>query len=196
MAAVAGTAVLAGGYLLDRRIAAAEAENRALAERARRWEAPAREAEALRQQIGAVSRRGSALDTLLQNRGRPARLLDALASHVPRGIQLRSVGQRDDTVTIEGVARGHERVAALMRELEPAPWLARVDLLESRTAASGPGAAGGAVDRMEAEPRFDFAVRLVHRAFATAANVDGANVDSSGASMPAPARDGSPDGAG
>lgn len=188
MAAVAATAVLAGGYVLDRRIAGAEAENRALAERTRRWEVPAHEAEALRQQIGAASRRGSALDTLLQSRGRPAQLLDALASHVPRGIQLRSVGQRDDTVTIEGVARGHEQVASLMRVLEPAPWLARVELIESRAEAPVPGAAAAGAG---AEPRFAFAVRLVYRPCATAAKVGTA-----GACAPTPARDGSPYGAG
>lgn len=165
-AGVAGVAVLLGGYLLDARVAGIEAQHRALGERTRQWEGPARDAARLRQQIAAVGRRGGALDALLQERGRPARLLDALARQVPRGVRLRSLSQQGDTVTIDGVARHHERVAALVRELEPAPWLARVELIESRAQSPSPGAAQGAAD--EAEALVAFSVRLVYRALATA----------------------------
>ncbi len=152
--------MLLGGYGVDRRIAAVGVENRALAERARQWEAPARDAARLRQEIDVASRRGRALDALLRNRVRPAQLLDALARLVPPGVHLGAVSQQNDTVTIEGVARRHERVAALLRAFEPLPWLARAELIESRAASSGAGAAGTADD---AAAGFAFSVRLVYR---------------------------------
>ncbi len=185
-AGLAGAVVLVGGYGFDRRIAAVEEENRALAERARQWEAPAREAARLRQEIAAVSRRGSALDALLQDRGRPARLLDALARRVPRGVHLRGVSQRDGTVTIDGVARHHERVAALVRELEPLPWLATAELIESRSESSAAGTAG------DPTAGFAFSVRLVYRALDS-----GGTGDTAGASTPtSPPQHRSPHGAG
>lgn len=162
-AGVAGAAVLMGGHVIDRRIAAVEAEHRALGERARQWEGPAREAARLRQEIAAVSRHGGALDALLHERSRPAWLLDALARQVPRGVHLRGVSQQGDTVTIDGAARHHERVAALVRELEPSPWLASVDLIESRAAPPGRGAAN------DGDALVAFSVRLVYRPFATGA---------------------------
>ncbi len=187
-AAVAGTAVLVGGYVIDWRIAAVEGEHRELGERARQWEGPVREAAQLRQEIAAVSRRGGALDALLQDRGRPAQLLDALARQVPRGVQLRSVNQQDDMVTIEGVARHHERVAALVRELEPAPWLAHVDLIESRAQSPAPAAVG------EGDALVAFSARLVYRPFASGAS--GAS-GATGASAPPPrSQQRSPHGAG
>lgn len=154
--------MLVGGYVLDRRIAAVEGENRALAERARQWEVPAREAARLRQEIAAVSRRGSVLDALLHDRVRPAQLLDALSRHVPRGVHLRSVSRQGDTVTIEGAARHHERVAALVRAFEPLPWLARAELIESRSTSTGVGTGG------DPAAAFAFSVRLVYRPVDTA----------------------------
>ncbi|UXC36287.1 PilN domain-containing protein [Cupriavidus gilardii] len=178
-AGFAGAAVLVGGYGVDRRIAAVERENRTLAEQARQWEAPAREAARLRQEITVASRRGSALDALLSDRLRPARLLDALARHVPPGIQLRNIGQQGDTVTIEGVARRHERVAALLRGFEPLPWLARAELIESRAESFEAGTAGTA----DQAAGFAFSVRLVYRPF------DTTGTDSTvGASTPTPAQ--------
>lgn len=171
--------MLVGGYGVDRRIAAVERENRTLAERARQWEAPAREAARLRQEIAVASRRGSALDALLSDRLRPVRLLDALARHVPPGVQLRNIGQQGDTVTIEGVARRHERVAALLRGFEPLPWLARAELIESRAESFEAGTAGTA----DQAAGFAFSVRLVYRPFDTT-GTDG----TVGASTPTPAQ--------
>jgi type IV pilus assembly protein PilN len=144
--------LLAGlGYAgLQQRTAVQQQRNDLLAAETAALEAPLQAVARLRGDIAALQWRGKVLDDLAFQRAQPVQMLEALARHVPAGVQLISLRQHGDQVTLAGAAQGSAEVAALLAGLAQAtPVLQQPTLVEMK-------AAGGADPRR----RFDFTLEL------------------------------------
>ncbi|WP_157268462.1 PilN domain-containing protein [Azohydromonas aeria] len=154
LAASAGVGLLVAllGYAaLQQRTAAQQRRNDLLMAEAAALEAPLQAAARLRADIAALQSRRQALLALQFERRRPVLLLQALSRHAGAGVQLTSLRQRGDRVTLGGVALGSAEVAALVSTLAgAAPVLRQPTLVELKAAA--PTAA--------APRRFEFAIEL------------------------------------
>lgn len=65
------------------------------------------------------------LDELKKSRGGPVRMLDALATAIPKYVSLRDFTEQDNRVTINGAAKSHDDVAEFMRSLNTIVWTPR-----------------------------------------------------------------------
>jgi type IV pilus assembly protein PilN len=155
---------------LQQRTAAQQQRNEMLAAEVAALEVPVQAAAKLRADIAALQLRRQALDDLAFQRTRPVRLLEALARHTPAGVQLASLRQHGDDVTLAGSALGSPEVAALLSALAQAhPLLQQPTLVEMKAVAGA-----------ESRRRFDFTLELrlqrppaaVHEAAPAAAGAD------------------------
>jgi type IV pilus assembly protein PilN len=98
---------------------------------------------ALRAEIEALKARQLAVEGLQTDRNIPVHLLDELVKQTPEGIYLTSVKQNGQVVLVTGMAQTNERVSEFLRNtLYNSPWLERPELVEIKTTAAAPGAAG------------------------------------------------------
>ena len=97
----------------------------------------------LRAEIEALKARQKAVEGLQTDRNTPVYLLDELVKQTPEGVYLTSIKQNGQVVLITGMAQTNERVSEFLRNtLYNSPWLERPELVEIKTATSGPVAAG------------------------------------------------------
>ncbi len=70
-------------------------------------------------------------------RSRPGvvHLFDELARTLPNGVYLTGITQKDQTVTVTGVAQSNARVSAFMRNVDESKWIGspRLDVISSKT---------------------------------------------------------------
>ncbi|HSR63724.1 MAG TPA: PilN domain-containing protein [Gammaproteobacteria bacterium] len=64
-----------------------------------------------------------AIEQLQGNRPLIVRLFDELVTSLPDGVSLTQVSQKDNKITIDGVAESNARVSSFMRNLESSDWL-------------------------------------------------------------------------
>jgi type IV pilus assembly protein PilN len=69
-----------------------------------------------------VKKKLAVLDTLRKGRNGPVRMLDALASAMPKKVWLKNFLESSNKVTIDGSAVSHDEVAELMRGLGSMVW--------------------------------------------------------------------------
>jgi len=92
----------------------------------------------LKQEIEALRARQEAVETLQHDRTVPVHVLDEIVKHVPEGVQLRQLKQRDRKVTLSGYAQSNDRVSSLLRSLaHETPWLERPELVEIKAVTLG-----------------------------------------------------------
>jgi len=87
----------------------------------------------LKDQINNVLERKRIVENLQTDRSQAVVVLDELARQLPEGLYLKSVKQRGDVITMQGVADTNARVATLVRNLEASDWLERPVLIEIKT---------------------------------------------------------------
>jgi len=160
LVAIAGAvATFAGGFAIDRRIAAQQERNDFIGAENARLDAQIAEIRTLRDEIAALRARQQAVENLQSDRTVPVRLFDELARLVPEGLYLRSLKQDGARVALVGHARTNERVAELLRNLaERSPWLERPELGEIKEVLV-PAAPG----QKEGRPLFEFSVNALVR---------------------------------
>jgi type IV pilus assembly protein PilN len=91
----------------------------------------------LKQQQAAVKDKLAVLDKLKAGRAGPVRLLDELASIVPKRLWLNKVDEKEKVVTFDGSAAAIDDVSLFMSGLERSPYFSGVEL--KRTAAKPQG---------------------------------------------------------
>ena len=84
----------------------------------------------LKDKIKEVLERKQAVENLQSNRSQAVIILDELTRQLPEGMYLRSVNQKDLTITLEGIADTNARVATLVRNLSGSQWLESPALVE------------------------------------------------------------------
>ncbi|MGL6108534.1 MAG: PilN domain-containing protein [Rubrivivax sp.] len=158
--AVFGLAVAGVWYgVLQQMTSAQQSRNDFLKAEITRLELQIKDIAALRAEIEALKARQLAVEGLQTDRNIPVHLLDELVKQTPEGVYLTSIKQSGQGVLVTGMAQTNERVSEFLRNtLYSSPWLERPELIEIKSAASTPPAAG-ATGR---EPRRlnEFSMRL------------------------------------
>ncbi|MCP5479428.1 MAG: PilN domain-containing protein [Rhodanobacteraceae bacterium] len=68
------------------------------------------------------------IEQLQANRSQMVHLFDELVRTIPEGVQLGSIKQNGDQLTLEGVSQSSARVSTYMRKLESSGWMSKPDL--------------------------------------------------------------------
>ncbi len=93
----------------------------------------------LQAQRDAMAAEHETLDALTRGRDRPVRLLSVISQVVdPLDVWLRQMQATDEKVTLSGVARAHEGIWELAKNLEHTDMLGPVDVFEIQTHAAQP----------------------------------------------------------
>ncbi len=69
-----------------------------------------------------------AIERLQGNRPLVVRLFDEVVTSLPEGVSLEKLSQKNNTVTINGVAQSNARVSSFMRKLDTSQWLQNPEL--------------------------------------------------------------------
>ena len=79
--------------------------------------------------------RMKAIETLQTSRPIIVHLFDELVSTLPEGVYIKGVSQKDDVVTIKGVAQSNARVSNYMRNVEASEWVKdpKLTIIQSKT---------------------------------------------------------------
>jgi type IV pilus assembly protein PilN len=91
----------------------------------------------IKQQQAAVKDKLAVLDRLKANRAGPVRLLDELASLVPKRVWLKRFEEKDKTVTFDGSASTIEDVSTFMAALQRSPYFSAVELKKTTARSEG-----------------------------------------------------------
>jgi type IV pilus assembly protein PilN len=142
--AVIGLAVAGTWYMvLLQMTATQQSRNDFLKAEITRLELQIKDIAMLRAEIDALKARQLAVEGLQTDRNMPVYLLDELVKQTPEGVYLTSVKQNGQVVLVTGMAQTNERVSEFLRNtLYSSPWLEKPELIEIKTVASTPGAAG------------------------------------------------------
>jgi type IV pilus assembly protein PilN len=163
-AAVAASAVLglviAGAWyaVLMHLTSAQQSRNDFLKAEIGRLELQIKDIATLRAEIEALKARQKAVEGLQTDRNMPVYLLDELVKQTPEGVYLTSIKQTGQAVLVSGMAQTNERVSEFLRNtLDNSPWLEKPELVEIKTVATAPGAAGAAREQRRLN---EFSMRL------------------------------------
>ncbi|EIJ42926.1 Tfp pilus assembly protein PilN [Beggiatoa alba B18LD] len=82
----------------------------------------------------ALIERMNVIQQLEASRPLSVRLMDEMVLRVPEGIYFTTMTQKQDIITIEGVAQSDARVSSLMRQLDSSPYLTNptVEFIENK----------------------------------------------------------------
>lgn len=89
----------------------------------------------LKDQISAMLERKQVVENLQTNRSQAVVVLDELSRQLPDGMYLKSIKQRGNVISIEGVADTNARVATLVRNLTNSTWMESPNLVEIKSVA-------------------------------------------------------------
>jgi type IV pilus assembly protein PilN len=163
-AAVAASAVLglviAGAWyaVLMHLTSAQQSRNDFLKAEIGRLELQIKDIATLRAEIEALKARQKAVEGLQTDRNMPVYLLDELVKQTPEGVYLTSIKQTGQAVLVSGMAQTNERVSEFLRNtLYNSPWLEKPELVEIKTVAAAPGAAGAVREQRRLN---EFSMRL------------------------------------
>lgn len=85
-------------------------------------EAEIKEIEGLEKKRDSLLARKKVIEELQANRTQMVHLFDEMVKTVPNGVFLLNIKQNGNSISLEGYAQSHSRVAAYMRQLEKSEW--------------------------------------------------------------------------
>ncbi|MFC4729395.1 PilN domain-containing protein [Coralloluteibacterium thermophilus] len=136
-------ASLLGGYLLvsvyDGRIDRQNARIAYLQNEITQLDAQIREIEELDRQKARLLDRKRVIEELQANRSQMVHLFDQLVRTIPDGVQLLSIKQNGENLTLEGLSQSNARVSAYMRSLDASGWMTSPDLAVIEAKGDNPG---------------------------------------------------------
>jgi type IV pilus assembly protein PilN len=76
------------------------------------------------------------IQQLQRSRPQSVHLMDQLVYTLPDGVYLSKITQKDQSLTMSGVAQSNARVSAYMRNIDNSQWMARpkLDVIETKDA--------------------------------------------------------------
>jgi len=87
----------------------------------------------LKDQISIMLERKQVVENLQTNRSQAVVVLDEISRQLPEGMYLKSIKQKDNVISIEGVADTNARVATLVRNLSVSNWMESPNLVEIKS---------------------------------------------------------------
>jgi type IV pilus assembly protein PilN len=119
-------------YIADA-ISYQESRNNYLTEQIKAAEAKIEEIKELEQKKERLIERMSVIQELEKSRPQVVHLFDELVKQVPQGVYFTEMEQKDDKITLKGVAQSDARVSSLMSNIEISPWLTNPKIYEIKT---------------------------------------------------------------
>lgn len=129
MAAFVGTIIVAallvflGSYLVGKQISGQQNRNSYLQGEIKKLDRDIASIEGLEATRDSLLARKNVIEQLQENRSLMVHLFNSLATTVPEGIRLQTVGQQGSALTIKGVSESETRVSDYMSNIEAAEWL-------------------------------------------------------------------------
>lgn len=87
----------------------------------------------LKDQISTMLDRKQVVENLQTNRSQAVVVLDELSRQLPEGMYLKSIKQKGNLISIEGVADTNARIATLVRNLSASSWMESPNLIEIKS---------------------------------------------------------------
>ncbi|MEQ1600850.1 MAG: PilN domain-containing protein [Methylophilaceae bacterium] len=128
-----GAVVFAGQTLIDSRVNAQTERNARLETANAQLEKEIEEIKTLKGQIQDVLSRKQVVENLQTNRSQAVVVLDEISRKLPEGMYLKSIKQKANLITTEGVADTNARVATLVRNLSSSEWMENPGLVEIKS---------------------------------------------------------------
>jgi len=97
----------------------------------------------LRKEIKSLLARKNVVEELQGTRSDVVHLMDQMLRILPEGVYLKTLKQKDDTISLVGFAQSSARVSTLMRAIENSPWLDSPSLQQIQAVKGGAQAGGG-----------------------------------------------------
>jgi len=89
-----------------------------------RYQDRQKELDSLKKQEEMLKQKLAVIDTLMQNRDLPVRILNELAVRIPSDkMWIKNLSQKGGILTLTGVARGNETIAQFMEALAKSPYI-------------------------------------------------------------------------
>ena len=105
----------------------------------KRYEAQIVEIKDLKAQIDALLARQKAVEDIQADRNTPVRLLTELTNNLPQGVALSKLAQRDQELTLEGMAQTNENLSQFLDNLGKAGgWFSKPELQVSEVQSLNP----------------------------------------------------------
>ena len=120
-----------------------ESRNNYLTEQIKEAEAKIAEIKELEQKKERLIERMSVIQELEKSRPQVVHLFDELVKQVPQGVYFTKMEQKDDKITLEGIAQSDARVSSLMSNVEISPWLTNPKIYQITSDKSGNTDNGG-----------------------------------------------------
>jgi type IV pilus assembly protein PilN len=122
----------------------AQRQNQAtLEQEIKRFEKQIIEIKDLESQIASLLARQKAVEDIQSDRNSPVRLLSELGKNTPQGVAITKLSQKDQDITLEGIAKSNETLSEFLDNLGKADgWFSKPELVVST--AESPAGAGKA----------------------------------------------------
>lgn len=146
LSGIAGAVFAAGiWFTLDQRVKSQQENIDFLKAEVAKLDKQIEEIRRIREETASLLAKKQVVEGLQGNRSEPVQLLDQVLRQVPEGIQLKSLKQTGNRVTVVGFAQSNARVSTFMRNIGSSPFLQSPELVEIRAVTgSGAGAAARA----------------------------------------------------
>jgi type IV pilus assembly protein PilN len=123
-------AVLVAMWFIGTQIDAQTERNATLSREITALDAQIKEIEELDRQRDRLIARKEIIEQLQATRSQMVHLFDELVRTLPDGVQLQSIKQSGQTLTLDGVAQSNARVSAYMRNLDASAWLKNSEVVK------------------------------------------------------------------
>jgi len=131
---VLGLAVIFSGYTyISADVSAQNSRNQRLKEATTKLDSEIKEIAGLKEKIGELRERIQAVESLQSNRSLAVTMLDEIPRLIPEAIILKSLKQKGEIITLEGVADTNARVAILVGNLSHSTVLNSPQLVEVKS---------------------------------------------------------------
>jgi type IV pilus assembly protein PilN len=131
---VLGLAVIFSGYTyISADVSAQNSRNQRLKEATAKLDNEIKEIAGLKEKIGELRERIQAVESLQSNRSLAVTMLDEVARQIPEAVVLKSLKQKGELITLDGVADTNARVAILVGNLGRSKVLNSPQLIEVKS---------------------------------------------------------------
>jgi type IV pilus assembly protein PilN len=113
------------------RIAALQQEKTAAEARVREQDAVLKEVKNVEEERKKVAGKIEIIEALKKNQAGPVRLLDEISRALPAGVNISSLGESSNNITLDGEAFTNDDIVRFVENLKASPFLAQVMLLET-----------------------------------------------------------------
>lgn len=132
-----GVMVLSIHIFYEGKISYQKSRNQYLQSEIKKVEAQIEEIKKLDEQKQRLIERMDVIQELEERRPQVVHLFDEIVKQVPNGVYFTNMTQKDDKITLEGVAQSDARVSSLMEKIEESQWLSNPKIYSIETEDKG-----------------------------------------------------------